>query len=171
MQKAEPQQANIQSQPAARQGDRAVSVQGGQIAQLEEMIANSPRQAVQQKFADGIHRSPLAVSQHNRYRDMFGTMQRVGDEETLQGKFTSVSPAQLNVPVHAQIGVKPVLQAKGLPVNVSKGLGFAGYQFTNPAQLMTEEKSIETKNFGAGYYKGGFKSEVQQRYDESVAAS
>lgn len=78
MQKADPQHEQAQHQPAAKQGGGAAvaSPQGGRLA---GMIHNSPRQAAQRKQFD----------------DLFGTAQRVGEEEPLQGKFAPGPPARL----------------------------------------------------------------------------
>lgn len=80
MQKAEPQHGQTQ-QPAARQmHGAAASSQGGRIAQLADMI----------------HNSPLQTAQKKKFDSLFGAAQRVTEEEPLQGKFASESPTQLN---------------------------------------------------------------------------
>ncbi len=93
MQKAEPQPAKVQNQPASQQrgGGVADSPQAEQIAQLEAMVAASSHQAALQKMADGMHNSlrqrtaqnfleginnsPKMVAQRMRHEQMFGVAQ------------------------------------------------------------------------------------------------
>lgn len=127
MQKAEPQQAKIQSQPAARQGG-GIAVESSQTAQLESLIESSPQmerlgnmaammnaspamaaqrrladiRPAAQKISDGINGSPLMVAQRNRFAQMFGAVQRVEDKEPLQGNFSSEPEAGAQISFASQ---------------------------------------------------------------------
>lgn len=146
------------------------------------MIDSSPRQVMQQKLADGIHHSPVAVAQREKLESRFGEKRRTGETAALQAKSLTELPLPLGIMAHAQDMGKPALQQKGSPVNVGLGqaqqtaiagngagqfksnaaqhgnganspANFTRFSFVQPAQLMTEEKSIDTKNYGTGYYK------------------
>ena len=132
MQKAEPQKAHAQSQPAVRQGKgvAAASPQSEQIAQLEAMMDSSPQiekqrdmatmmnaspaMAAQRKMFGMIHNSPGQAAQRKFAEGInnspmmaaqhrkFEAVQRVEEEEPLQGKFDAVQRIEDEEPLQGK---------------------------------------------------------------------
>jgi len=109
------------------------------LAQLKAMMNSSPRSGAMQSLQAMVDNSPRRASMGLQTGSDDVTVQRVEDEEVLQGKFAAESPAQLAQPSIA----KP--NNTGLPDNLKAGVeSLSGlsldnvkvhYNSSEPAQL------------------------------------
>jgi len=142
--------AMMNGAPAAASANPATAAQrrimervtnGSQPAtqRMVDLIRNNPQQLAAQKFSARINNSPMMVAQRKHGEGLFGVAQRVGNEETLQGKFASESPVQFE----QEAAAKP--NNTGLPDNLKSGIeNLSGvamdnvkvhYNSSQPAQL------------------------------------
>jgi len=123
MQKTEPQQANIQQQPATKQKVTVESPQTEEVSQLEsmmesspalaaqrklrDMIANSPQQSAQLKFINGIHNSPRQLAQKKFAEGIHNSSTLIAQRKKMDSLFATAQREQ-----QAQNKVSPTMQLK-----------------------------------------------------------
>ena len=133
---------NRESTAMQRQLMAAIASSPQAIAQrvISQQIHNSPRMLAQRKMLSGISGESIQrVEEEEPLQGKFTPLQRVEEEEPLQGKFVAESPAQLE----QQSVAKP--NNTGLPDNLKSGIEHLSgismdsvrvhYNSSQPAQL------------------------------------